>query len=170
MTPTEHLRHKVWEWVDEHRPDTWDRGASVDEAVVARAVTYANANRLPGSKTHVGRARVREWLTDPDAHSPHIDKVAMRRALAFDWPVIAALTRAEYRLFIAELAKMRDPWEQGKGDLEHEIRNARTGGSWSAIPRTPRWRAWMRGTPEDRDRLVRAVSLHRRHRKAEVAA
>lgn len=166
MTPTEHLRHKVWEWVDEHRPDTWDRPGQVDEAVVARCVTYANTNRLPGTTTHVGRARVRQWLTSPEEWSPHIDKVAVRRALAFDWDVIEALSRAEYQEVIRSLAAMRDPWEQGIGDFEYEIRNARTGGSWSAIPRTPRWRAWMRGTPEDRHRLVRAVS----RRKAEVAA
>ncbi|OCI32902.1 hypothetical protein [Oerskovia enterophila] len=49
------------------------------------------------------------WLTQ-DVWSPHIDEVAVRRALALDWTAIRSLTHLEYEELITRLARTYDPF------------------------------------------------------------
>lgn len=57
----------------------------------------------------VSGGEVQSWLGDPDEFSPHCDRVALRRALSFDWDVINRLTPQERAVFTALL------WELPEG-------------------------------------------------------
>jgi len=105
----------------------------------------------------VGPSMYFRWLSVPEVFSPHVDRVAIGRALDFDWPVIEQLTNKERKLFVAALAEMDDPWGRGDGDLLTEIlREASPNGNIGRVV-SDRSLAWARGTATQRDTIVSAV-------------
>src|SRR5690606_12897120 len=74
-------------------------------------------------------ARIAALLADPARFSPFVDEVAIERALAFDWSVIARLSDLEWQTVTDRLAAMPDPWEMES--VNRASRPSATGEGWS---------------------------------------
>lgn len=146
----------VYEWVDENRPDLWDRPLTPDDLTDDLVATLVEVTKTVGPQRE--RNTVRTWLLETQKHSPFIDEIAVERALDFDWDVYERLTLEERREFYRRLAAMDDPFS------EHHpldfIFTSGKGGEWlnEPHPRNLRFRA---GTDRQRDTVRQAVQRAR---------
>lgn len=139
----------VWDFIDETHPEWWDSKPGTTPGSKLRDA----AARVARENGYVGRRyRIAEWIASPEMFSPHIDEVAMDRAMDFDWDVIDNLTAAEYVELGRRFAAMGD-----YGEFEGEDRGM-DGDPMSGSPRRQRFR---RGTLTQRKRLQMAVDRAR---------
>lgn len=123
---------------------------AADIAAEVRAEFGIPAKRLPG-------ARVQRWLTDEVTFSPHVDRIAVERALLFDWAAIDGLTDKERAQFIDRLCAMDDPLGlEHRERALHARRRGETGGA-SLWKESARHRRWMTGTEKQRNRVEAAA-------------
>lgn len=170
----------VWEWVDLVHPDAWESPAVL--AGLAGAATAALLEEFPppaGTREERRRAHslrtnwlrsASRWLADPVKHSPYIDKLAVQRALEFEWSVVDALTEAEREIFYDTLAAMDDPYEWRRDwtiDLYYSL-VGEAGDRPTSPPPSPRRVRWMSGSATQRDAVQAAVS--NRHHAVESIA
>lgn len=147
----------LWDWVDRHHPEWWDRPnhpgirARGVPAMLRRVVDEAVAS----VRTH--EATIIKWLSDPSEHTPHVDEVALRRALDFDWEAIRNLTALERSMFYGRLADMADPWSKGEQDTPN--------GAVEVEP-SPRRRRFLSATEAERGIIKRSVHRARTVRRA----
>lgn len=145
----------IWDWIDEHHPEWWDNDDEDNPRFLVE-----NLARLARMASVGGRcirtSEVRDWLSNPRRHTPHLDEVAIDRAMDFDWPVVRSLTVIERQHLARRLAAHDDPW----GDLE-------TGND--ADPGN-RALAFRDGTRLERDALIRLVNEYGRREDLALAA
>lgn len=154
-------KRAVYEWVDENRPDLWDRALAPDDpeltpellSTLARIATAAEP-----TMAKVQPSSVRVWLTNPQMHSPFVDEQAIERALDFDWPVFDALTRAERNELGRRLAAHPDPFGE-EHPMDWVFDTYKIGAPRVGAP-TPRYLRYMEGTQEQRE------AIRHLHRKA----
>lgn len=153
-------REIVWAFIDEHHPDAWDDPQVLTSRELLEAcVRVLRSHRI----TCYSPAHVRRWLSNPVANSPHVDEIALERAINFDWDVIRALTIRERQILGARLARMRDPFESESESARWGVRGR------VAAPKSPRRLAWEQGTGAMQDALYRSVRTHRRQAEAVCA-
>lgn len=119
--------------------------------VTPALLTYiARATREAGMG--VRREQIKVWLDNPARFSPHIDEVAVRRAIEFDWPVIDALTLDELEEATRRLKRRSDPWGVLiQSDLAPHTRD----GEAVVEVDVPRRDAFQNGTLTQRTRVQR---------------
>jgi hypothetical protein len=118
-------------------------------------------------KRHGWRAnmvvRAMRWLTEPGEYSPFIDKVALRRAIDFDWPVIERLSGDERDALGLELATHPDPWGDRRDLIEEVmVEHASTKSGLPARPPSGRRVAWLGGSEAQRNSVSALVEVARR--------
>lgn len=136
-----------------------------EEAKAIRTHAGLSGRRFRGYAGERGIRKIQRFLSDPSLYSPFVDEIAIERALAFDWDVIARLSMRETEVFYDRLAEMDDPFEDIAST--HLIpRKHRESGSTEIDLETPRRKRWREGGDLWRDRIVSAVYRRRRARKA----
>lgn len=83
-----------------------DHPEITNELVNATSRAIDRAGVLVG--VHIRHSYVRNWLENPGWYTPHIDDVAVRRALDFDLTAIRGLSSDETDLFYGALYLMGD--------------------------------------------------------------
>src|SRR5690606_22271636 len=137
---------------------------TLEEAKAIRTHAGLSGRQFRGYAGEKGLGKIQRFLSDPGLYSPFVDEIAIERALAFDWDVIARLSMRETEVFYDRLAEMDDPFEdiaptppiprkQGSGSTEIDLA-------------TPRRKRWREGGDLWRDRIMSAVYRRRRARKA----
>lgn len=186
-TDTLTRRMFVWDLIDERWPELWDQPAPLKASphlvrVIAAELgaAFPTQTMLHGSRDNVHRAfsqyrrMVRGWLDNPDKFSPTVDRIAVERALAFDWAAVRGLTDLERAVVVDALAQMDDPWSErdNQGGIEEVARhlfpgmfNSRSGRSTGAKPSHRRLR-FLAGDPAER----RALNVAMNKRRKRVAA
>lgn len=140
------------------------RDLILTDFIVAQIAKRANevGGYRPGT---IASAHVREWLQPQK--SPHVDLVAVARAMNFDWGAVANLTREEARVAYRELAEMDDPYEDKADALLKSV--APYAGTDSRVEgRIPTGRRlnWLEGSRAERTRLSQGVGRARRQATA----
>jgi len=99
--------------------------------------------------------------------SPHLDAIAVRRALDFEWDVVETLTAQEYSLFIDQLVDMKDPWSQGNKELLDEVLADSRHKIGSKMRRPdPRRLRYLSATPRQHARMERSFERRKKDRRA----
>lgn len=140
------------------------RDLILTDFIVAQIAKRANeiGGYRPGM---IASSHVREWLVPHK--SPHVDLVAVARAMDFDWGAVANLTREEGRVVYAELAAMDDPYEDKVDPFLTSI--APYASTDSRVEgRIPSGRRlnWLEGAPSTRTRVSQGVGRARRRQRA----
>lgn len=172
-------RKFVWDWVSKHYPEFWDvpnhpglRDAKVIAEIGAAVADRFGGENVPRHKArHKARAEVRLWLSNPDRFAPFVDRVAVSRALGFDWDVIANLSLQEWAVVVSRLARMGNPFDYGGKTLLDEIMDTVSApGAPRLVRPSQRRMAYLRGSERLRNRLTEAVQVARGRMSEEVAA
>lgn len=143
-------RKALWAYLDENHPKVWDNYGELMRPDVVReaidlVIPYVTRDR---GKFTEARIKVGKWFANPEKYDPHVDKVAVERALNFDWDVIERLSLDERDLFYDKLAAMDDPFEDGVGDNLNQ----------KTMPTSWRGRCYRFGSPNEREAVRQAVS------------
>lgn len=124
----------------------------ITDELVADVVTLSNQilDRDNGDTHDILRATT--WLKDPQRFSPHIDEIAVERAVALEWDVIDALTHEERKAVSALLAVHYDPFGM-RGSMSSG------GNQWAEFEVSPSARrmAFELGTEKQRESLAGSV-------------
>ena len=116
---TERRKRIIWDWIDEHHPDWWDRPEMLSNPrVIQRLVLLTKATAKNGSAAKA--EDVERWLRDAATESPFVDEVAVRRAVALEYEVFSSLTRKERGEAVGRLAAMDDPFDLESEDRDNE--------------------------------------------------
>lgn len=138
---------------------------TLEEAKAIRTHAGLSGRRFRGYAGEKGLGKIQRFLSDPGLYSPFVDEIAIERALAFDWDVIARLSMRETEVFYDRLAEMDDPFEDIAST--HLIpRKHGESGSTEIDLEGPRRKRWREGGDLWRDRIMSAVNRRRRARKA----
>lgn len=136
-----------------------------EEAKVIRERAGLSGRRFRGYAGERGLRKIRRFLSDPSLYSPFVDEIAIERALAFDWGVIARLSMRETEVFYDRLAAMDDPFEDAAST--HLIpRKQGESGSTEIDLESPRRKRWLEGGDLWRDRIASAVYRRQRAQRA----
>jgi hypothetical protein len=187
FTPEDPRRRFVWDLIDARWPELWDQPAPLKAtpeliATIAQELieafptgSWKNGERNARNRAlSQHRRMVRSWLDDPGLLSPHVDPVAVHRAVSFDWDTIRNLTLLERDTFVTELACMTDPWSEhdGRSGFEDVARRWWPGFfEKRGMEPTPseRRNQFLSAPPEERLALNRQVNKRRKDMR-EVAA
>lgn len=171
------LKRLVWDYIDEHHPELWNQPAPlkasdalVEKIVQSVAVTAeaaegrvrtrnARSSRLANLR-HQLRQQIGSWLADPATHTPHLDEIALERALRFEWDVVEALSEAERDEWMRRLSAQIDPWDDALEARDND---------GVLTQASQRRMAWLEAPQEVRGRVSGAV-LRRRSRERKVSA
>lgn len=149
----------AYEVLAEHNPDPWSPAVITDELIDE---AYDRVKHLYGRAANGGRAwlkrSIRAWLEDPATHDPHVDEVAVERAMALDHAVFMNLTDVEADVVRGRLAEMNDPWGWGADLSSDSVADRSTAYHKATTPRSERWLAWPK---KDRLALQDAVNMRR---------
>src|SRR5690606_8401342 len=137
---------------------------TLEEAKAIPTPAGPPGRQVRGYAGEKGTGESQRFLSDPGLYSPFVDEIAIERALAFDWDVIARLSMRETEVFYDRLAEMDDPFEDIAST--HPIPRKQGSGSTEIDLETPRRKRWREGGDLWRDRIVSAVYRRRRARKA----
>lgn len=153
----------AFEVLAEHNPDPW-APAEVTPEVVAEARRrirhlYADSNGL--------YSMLRKWLSNPGKFDPHVDEVAVEKAMALDFEAYTNLTDVEADIVRSRLAEMSDPWGWGVDMSSDDPRNWNPRGN---RPPSPRAEVWLRWPKREREKLQYVVTKRRGRARAAVAA
>lgn len=141
----------------EHNPDPWSPAVVTDEIVDEAYDRVKHLYRSKGGKSWVKKS-IRKWLDSPSAYDPHVDDVAVERAMALDHSAYMNLSEVEADIVRGRLAEMPDPWGWG-ADLSSDDVSARSTAYHKATsPRSDRWLSWP---VRDRQTLQDAVNMRR---------
>ena len=139
-------------------------GVEITEELAAGYVSELRAMGYGGNgNTRHGQRfvdQVLTWLLHPERHSPHVDEIAVERALSFDWSAFSSLSPAERAVFGDRLARMPNPLsepEPGGGDR-----------GWAGVRPSSRRSAYGRGTYWQQ-RAVRGALRRAQARMAKTA-
>lgn len=142
----------------EHNPDPWSP-AVVTDAMVDEAydrVKHLYSSRR-GGKSWV-KTSIRKWLDNPSTYDPHVDEIAVERAMALDHSAYVNLSEVEGDIVRGRLAEMPDPWGWG-ADLSSDDASMRSTAYHKATsPRSEQWLSWP---VRDRQTLQDAVNMRR---------
>lgn len=163
-------REFAWEWVDTNCP--WLFYVEDEPALLHRELHVKIAHDMIAAlglnDTRMFRYRlagqIGVWLGEPAYFTPYVDRVAVDRAMGFDWPVIRRLSEREADALIERLAAMSDPFSEYEVHYSTPV-NARE--FPKVIWESQRRMAFNSGEPIERKTLNRAVG---RRRIAQAAA
>lgn len=148
----------AYEVLAEHNPDPWSPAVITDELIDE---AYDRVKHLYG-RGDGGRAwlkrSIRAWLEDPSTHDPHIDEVAVERAMALDHAAYMNLTDVEADVVRGRLAEMNDPWGWGADLSSDSVADRSTAYHKATTPRSERWLSWPK---KDRLALQDTVNMRR---------
>lgn len=163
VSATIEKKRAVWDWIDDNRPELWDRPLAPDDPqltddLLQTLADVANAvSKTPWTTPEV----VRSWLSDTRTHSPYVDEIAVERALDFDWQVIDNLTRLERRVLVDRLQAMDDPFSEHHA-LDFVFDMYKSIGAERVKAEFPRRQRYLEGSLQQRATLTKALWRARR--------
>jgi hypothetical protein len=96
----------------------------------------------------------------------HLDRIAVRRAMGFDWPVIENLSDRERDVFYETLAAMEDPYDSPPRKIPG-VAHAKMLNQMAYQP-TRRRLAYERHTVQQRDRVQTGIKRWRKYAAAQA--
>lgn len=110
------LQEATWQAVSDVQPEFWDDPqapvtADLVYAVTAEVLENVEYDQAPARL----RRRVRVWLLEPDRYSPHVDEVAVNRALNENPKMWYGLTDREREVMVTVILDAGwDQWRYGR--------------------------------------------------------
>jgi hypothetical protein len=149
----------AYEVLLEHNPDPWTPAVVTDE-VIEEAYQRVKPlyRRTKGGGVAWLRESLRKWMEDPARHDPHIDEVAVERALFLDYGAYKNLTVHEAEMVRARLAEMPDPWGWGADLTSDDPAQRSIVCKKATSPRSERWLSWPK---REREKLQAIVNSRR---------
>lgn len=144
-------------------------GLELDDPDVLREVTH-RARRIRG-RVDLRPYEVRKWLADDRRFSPHVDQVAVDRAMGLAHEDYVSLCTADRREMVRLLATMDDPFDTDldfRGAIRQAAKNSAPGmGAQSTAPQdessglTARRMRWLSWPDKERHALLSSVHQYR---------